>query len=494
MRALLSVTDKKGLDYFAGQLVDMGWDLIATPGTHKYLLDKDIDSKKISDCTGMPCMLDGKVKTLHPEIFAGLLATGKESKELEANNFERIDLICCNPYNIAQTSSREEEFLKNIDIGGIALLRAGAKNYKNVVVVSDNRDYEKVIRFLKNNNSDLKFRKKLAGKAFKLTAGYDRQLFRYFNKDNSDRGDEFSVEYRKNIDLRYGENPHQKAVLYGDTPFTKLDGNTSLSFNNYQDITAGVRAVKVFNRPGSVIVKHTVPCGAALGDNIKEAYLKSLRADPMSAFGGIVILNRKVDLKIARLIKKRFYEVVAAPGFSPEALELLSRKNSLSIVNYRNFETEVDFRKIPGGILTQDADTFARENWETVSKRKPDESEMKDLKFAWKIGAVLKSNSAAIAADNMTLGLGSGETARVDAVKIAVSKMDRVEGIQKIENNLVMASDGFFPFPDSIEAAAEAKVKAIAEPGGSKNDDKVIQAADRLGVSLIFTGRRHFYH
>ncbi len=498
MKALISVTDKKFLANFAGDLEKMGWDIIATPGTHNYLLDKGINSREISDCTGTDCLLNGKVKTLHPAIFAGLLATKSETDELEFNDFNRINLICCNPYKLTSNgenfSCRDEDCLNNIDIGGISLLRAGAKNYANVVVVSDNRDYKKVTDALKNKSLDLEFRRKLAGKAFEFTAGYDRLLTNYFKPEEEKLSLKYSLNFKKNTNLRYGENPHQKSALYGQPPFTKIDNNTELSFNNYQDITAGVELAKNFNRPVSVIIKHTVPCGVARGENIKVAYLKSLRADPMSAFGGIAVLNREVSPDLASVIKQNFYEVVVAPRFHRESVELLSQKKRLSIITYQDFKNGDDFRKVPGGLLVQDSDKFKLTTWKTVSKKEPEPDEINDLKFAWKIAARLKSNAAVIAGDNMSLGLGSGETARVDAVKIAALKMDRVEGIQKLENNFVMASDGFFPFPDSIEQAAGSGVKAVVEPGGSKNDDKIIKAADRLGISLVFTGRRHFLH
>jgi len=492
LRALISVYDKNGIEYFAGALNKKGWELVSTGGTHDVLMEAGLSPIKVSEVTGFPEILRGRVKTLHPKIFGAILADENQQEEIEKHGIERIDLVCCNLYPFQLAAERfsgqknEDRVLENIDIGGVALLRAAAKNYKNVLSVTDPSDYGRVVELLENGKLDKRVRKEFAAKAFEHTASYDIAIRDYYTGS-----DGITVSMRKISDLRYGENPHQSASLYGDIPLEKHSGKKELSFNNYQDIESAIAIVKNFDLPATSIIKHTVPCGAAVSGDVYDSFKKAHKSDTMSAFGGVIGLNRELTEQVAKEISKNFFEVVAAPSFSKKALKKLEEKPNLRVVKYSKKDDDRDLRKITGGMLRQNADTFESEEWKTVTCKKPSEGQLKDLEFSWKIARFLKSNAIVIAKDGQTKGLGSGETARVMAVKIAIEKMkDFFPG----EENLVMASDGFFPFPDAVEEASRAGVKAIVQPGGSKNDVKVIEAANKLGISMVFTGRRHFLH
>ncbi len=480
MRALISVYNKNSVAGFAKELTKLGWDILSTGGTAKHLEEEGIEVLKISQFTKSPEILSGRVKTLHPKIFAGLLARKNQYEELTELGIPKIDLVCINLYpfqEMVSENKNENEILENIDIGGVSLIRAAAKNYKNVITICSIDDYAQTINLLKNGSLNKKIRKKYALKAFETTAQYDTSISRYFSNYTS---------------LRYGENPHQKAELYGTIPYKKIAGEKELSFNNYADMDAAFKIVKSFEEPISVIVKHNIPCGAAVADNIEDAFIKSLNSDSMSAFGGIIGLNRKVNKKIASEIIKSFFEVVIAPDYSKEAITIFNEKPNMRIVQVLNADSDKDYRKISGGFLVQDIDNFEGEKWKVVTKKKPTLKEMNDLKFAWKIAGFLKSNAIVLAKDGQTLGLGSGETARIVALKVALMKLEQFFGKEK--KDLVMASDGFFPFADVIYEAAEAGITHIVQPGGSKNDEKVISAADEFGIAMIFTGRRHFLH
>ncbi|MFH1415847.1 MAG: bifunctional phosphoribosylaminoimidazolecarboxamide formyltransferase/IMP cyclohydrolase [Elusimicrobiota bacterium] len=493
MKAVISVYNKDGIVEFAGELKKLGWDIISTGGTYKAIKNAGIDVEKVSDFTGSSEILGGRVKTLHPAIFAGILARDDQSGELEEAGMKRIDLVCCNLYpfeEAVEKYSDESLILENIDIGGVTLLRAAAKNYRSVICITDPDDYPSLIKKLKTGGIDEKDRKLYGLKAFKTTARYDSAIRDYF-AGKSGIGD-LNISLPMTIELRYGENSHQKAELYGEVPFRMIQGEKELSFNNIQDSNAAMKIVKDFEEPAVVIIKHAVPCGAAVSKDIVTAYKKALESDPMSAFGGIVGLNRKLEKDLAEELTKNFYEVIIAPGFSGESLEVLKAKPNLRVVEYADSDDERDIRNVSGGLLVQDPDTFTGEDWKVVTSQSPDGSRMDELKFAWKLARYLKSNAIVIAKEKQTYGLGSGETSRVGAVKVAVSKIE--EFFPGSAQDLVMASDAFFPFPDAVEEAARAGVCAIVQPGGSKNDDKVIEKADELGIIMVFTGRRHFLH
>ncbi|MBN2407107.1 MAG: bifunctional phosphoribosylaminoimidazolecarboxamide formyltransferase/IMP cyclohydrolase [Elusimicrobia bacterium] len=492
MKALISVYDKTDVAAFAAELRKMGWEIISTGGTYDILRKNGLEPVNISDYTLSPEVLEGRVKTLHPKIYMGLLARADQQAELDAHDTPRIDLVCCNLYPFEDTLKKtgdEARILENIDIGGVCLLRAAAKNYERVLVVSDPGDYREAAHRLGSGTADRDYRKKLAAKAFGVTMKYDTAISGYFGGQAG--GERLNLSLAKTMDLRYGENSHQKAALYGPIPFEKIRGEKELSFNNIQDTNAAVNIVREFSGPAAVIIKHIVPCGAALSGDIGGAYSKALQSDPMSAFGGIVGLNREVDAQLAGEIVKNFYEVVAAPGYSEEALAVFGGKPNLRIIRYGQERASLDMRYVSGAMLVQDADSFEGEKWEVVTAAKPAKEQEEDLLFAWKIVRFLKSNAIAVAKGRQTYGLGSGETARVGAVEVALSKMKQFFGVQEA---VVMASDAFFPFPDAVEKAAQANVKAIIQPGGSRNDKAVIEAADRLGISMIFSGRRHFLH
>ncbi|MEA3506053.1 MAG: bifunctional phosphoribosylaminoimidazolecarboxamide formyltransferase/IMP cyclohydrolase [Elusimicrobiota bacterium] len=496
--ALISVSDKTGLKEFVRGLIDLGYTIISTGGTRSYLKKNGINSIKVSDYTGRPEILDGRVKTLHPKIHAGLLARKDHSEELKKLDIPRIDLVCCNFYPFEKVlkndPGNDRGIIENIDIGGVAIIRGAAKNFKNVIVVSSPGQYEETLKNLSSGGFTQKLRRAYAARAFKLTSAYDRKIERYFSGNTAESSaGEINIKLEKKMDLRYGENPHQKAALYGDIPFKKLAGEKELSFNNIYDLNAAVNIVKSFeNRPCAAVIKHAVPCGAAVAGNIEKAYIRALEADSMSAFGGIVGLNRPPTPDTAEKITEHFFEVVTAPGFSGEVLDILKRKKNLRIIKYELFTQEKDYRKVAGGLLVQDYDSFTSNNWKTATVKKPTGDELGNLEFAWKVVRFLRSNAVAIVGDMQTKGLGAGETARVGAVDVAVVKLKQFFPQKK--SGLVMASDAFFPFPDAVQKAAAAGVTAIVQPGGSKNDSKVIEAADELGISMVLTGRRHFLH
>jgi len=493
MRALISVYDKTGVAEFAGQLAKLGWEIVSTGGTYKLLSKEGIKAVKISYITGTPEMLEGRVKTLHPNVFGGILARKDQQEELEKYDIPRFDLVCCNLYPFEEAAEKydsEKEVLENIDIGGVTLIRAAAKNYSQVLVVTDPEDYAEAAGKISKNDLQPRYRRQLALKAFERIAEYDLNISRYFSKKSFKP--DLEIKMPKAGELRYGENPHQKAALYGDIPYEKIQGEKELSFNNIQDLEAAANIVKSFSSTAAVIIKHAVPCGAATGKNCGEAYKKALAGDPMSAFGGIVGFNARVDSGTASKLTEHFFEVIVAPEFDPEALRILSDKKNLRIVKYKPYRETMDYRRVSNGFLVQDMDDFKGEEWQTVSQKQPDEKQMNDLKFAWKIVRFLKSNAAAIVKDGQTRGLGSGETARVTAVEVAAMKMKKF--FEEDGKDLIMASDGFFPFPDGVEKAAEAGVACIIQPGGSRNDEVVIKKADELGIVMVFAGRRHFLH
>lgn len=515
-RALISVSDKTGLEKLAKALAGFEIEIISTGGTAKFLKEKGIKVTEISDFTGFPEILDGRVKTLHPRVYAGLLAVrdNEEHKnQLKKSDIPRIDMVVVNLYPFEQTLKKpgvsEAEIIENIDIGGPSMLRAGAKNHRFVTVICDPKNYEPVIKELHDNNGgiSLKTKEKLAGKVFSHTFSYDCAISRYFAGKNSGEERLFPetavLKMTRLQFLRYGENPHQKAAFYkedGDSPFNltnlrQLQGK-ELSFNNILDLDAAWNIVKDFNRqPAVVIVKHNNPCGVGTGATFKEAYQRALSCDPVSAFGGIVATNFKIDAEGAEETAKLFLELVIAPSYDAGALEKFKAKKNLRIIELAlgpGCADELDYKKVSGGFLVEEKDRLLlSENFTVPTKRKPAVAEMKAMRFAWAVCKHVKSNAIVFANEHQTVGIGGGQTSRVDSCEIAVIKACK-HGLST--KGTVVASDAFFPFKDGIEALAKAGATAVIQPGGSIRDEEVIKACDDAGIAMIFTGTRHFRH
>jgi phosphoribosylaminoimidazolecarboxamide formyltransferase/IMP cyclohydrolase len=505
-KALISVYYKDGIDIIAKKLVDSGWEIISTGGTSKFLRENNIQVTDVSSITEFPEILDGRVKTLHPLIFGSILA--KDSKEhldqLKEFKIGKIDLVIVNfyPFEDALTdkSKSAEDMVQNIDIGGPSMVRAAAKNFKSTVVVIDKEDYLPVIsKLVEQGEIPLEEKRKLAQKAFSYTSFYDSLISDYFFEDKEIKPDFYGISGRKKQDLRYGENPHQKAALYINdiksplNNYIQLNGK-ELSFNNILDLSMVYELVNTFidaEDHFTVIVKHQNPCGAALKDSCKDSFINAFAGDPRSSFGGIVGFNKKVDLKTAEEMSKIFFEVIIAPEFEADALTLLKEKKNLRIIKMDfNYIEERDIKVVPGGFVSQDRDNQLKvsEEFELKTSIKPDISQLKDIDFGWKLIKFVKSNGIIIVKDNTLIGVGAGQMSRVDSVEIAINKAQ-----SPIENSTLI-SDAFFPFPDSIEIAAKHKIKVIVEPGGSIKDKSVIKKAEEENISLLFTGMRHFKH
>jgi len=517
-RALISVSDKRGLIPFTKGLKGLGFEIIATEGTARTLKEKGIPVRTISEIIGFKEILRGKVKTLHPKIFGGILAlrSKKDLKELEEEGIEPIDLVIVNLYPF-------EKRLESMDIGGAALIRSAIKNFQNVGVVVDPEDYKKILDELKKRkgNLSLKSKKNLAKKALAYLLKYDRMVCEHLaspkSKVQSPKFPEkLFLEYEKVKDLRYGENPHQKAALYKEfgvrsSEFgvvgTKQLWGKELSFNNILDLDVASSIVREFKEPTAVIIKHTNPCGVTKNRNLVNAYQKARACDPLSAFGGVVGLNKRVDTLTAREITSTFIEAIIAPGFSPQALKVLRDKKNLRVVQASGSKPQAsDMQTVNWGLLVQDRDIeeVKTGNLKVVTKRKPTKEEIKALLFNWKVVRYTKSNAIVVGNTNQTLGIGAGQASRIDAVKIALSKMQShishprprsaKRGGLTSHIPLVLASDGFFPFRDSIDEAAKARVSAIIQPGGSIKDKEIIKACDEYNIAMAFTGIRHFKH
>ena len=496
--AILSVSDKTGLVEFARGLKALGWKLLASGGTARLLHGQGIDVTEVAAYTGSPEVLVGRVKTLHPAIHAGLLARATESDqaELKQNGWEYIDLVAVNLYPFEQTIARAgvtaAEAIENIDIGGVALIRAAAKNHERVTLVCDPSDYEAVLQALRSGGVSGDFRKMLALKGFTLTAHYDAAIAAYFAG-----ADLLQIQGYQLQSLRYGENPHQRASLYTYQAGSGVFGGTvlqgkELSYNNLLDLDAAWRAALSFEKPTICIVKHLSPCGIASSERLSEASSAALASDPVSAFGGIVAANRVLDAETARQIQSLFVECVIALGFEDEALEILSKKKNCRLVAVPNPGTHppYELRSILGGVLKQDLDLGdpPDSTWNVVSKRPPTEAEWVSLRFAWKACQHVKSNAIVFAVGESTVGIGGGQPNRVDSVRIAAQRAgDRARGA-------VMASDAFFPFPDSVEVAADYGITAVVHPGGSIRDAESVAAADAHDMAMVVTGVRHFRH
>lgn len=511
-RALISVSDKSNLIDFAKTLADNGVEIISTGGTASLLQKAGIAIVEASDYTGFPEMMAGRIKTLHPKIHGGILARrGIDEQEMTNNNIAPIDLVVVNLYPFQETINKPNcslaEAIENIDIGGPTMLRAAAKNHKDVTVVVDNADYAQVLTEIMDGgdgNTTLKTRQQLALKTFEHTAQYDGAIATYLGKNDNDFSHTLNLQLTQKQVLRYGENSHQNAALYVENNITHACITTSeqvqgkeLSYNNIADADAALECVKQFNEPACVIVKHANPSGVAVRDDIFNAYLSAYQTDPTSAFGGIIAFNRTLDYKTTQaIIDRQFVEVIIAPAINDNAKAELAKKPNVRLLicgELSSNQSELDYKRISGGLLVQDKDRamVTEADLKCVTKISPTQQQLSDLLFAWKVAKFVKSNAIVYANNQMTIGVGAGQMSRFYSAKIA--------GIKADDENLVvagsvMASDAFFPFRDSIDAAAKAGISAIIQPGGSIRDDEVIAAANEAGIAMVFTGMRHFRH
>ena len=499
-KAILSVFDKSGLVEFGRGLRELGWELIASGGTARLLRDNGLEVTEVAETTGSPEILNGRVKTLHPAIHGGLLARDSQADigQLQGLGWAPIDLAAVNLYPFEQTIANPDaslqEAIENIDIGGVALIRAAAKNFERVTLVCDPADYSQVLEHLRKGSLSRAVRRSLAVKGFQMTAHYDTAISAYL----LDQSASLDLRFYPVSTLRYGENPHQSATLYSYQPDSGplggqiLQGKV-LSYNNLLDLDAAWRAAVAFERPTVCIVKHLSPCGIATATTLVDAFGPALASDPISAFGGVIATNRPFDAKIAGMLGDLFVECIAAPGFSPDSLEILSGRKNLRLVNMPDTTVEplFELRSINQGLLRQSVDLgdpSGTPEWKVVTRRAPDEAEWDSLRFAWKACQHVKSNAIVLAQGQATVGIGGGQPNRVDCVRIAAQRAgDQAKGA-------VMASDAFFPFPDSVEEAARSGVTAIVEPGGSIRDADSIATADAHGIAMVFTGVRHFRH
>jgi phosphoribosylaminoimidazolecarboxamide formyltransferase / IMP cyclohydrolase len=509
VRALISTYDKQHLEAFARGLVDLGWDLVSSGGTAAFLAEQGLPVTTVEEVTAAPEMLGGRVKTLHSRIHAGILARRELDEDMAALaelEIEPIDLVCVNLYPFTSVASRvdapEEEVVEMIDVGGPSMLRAAAKNFASVVVLCRPEQYEPVLDELREHGSvSLPLRRSLANEAFATTASYDAAIARWFGETEA-FPDQLTLSFQKVEDLPYGENPHQRAAYYRELGarrhlLSSVDqlGGKELSFNNLADLEGARRVAGMFREPAAVIVKHANPCGVALGETIFDAYTRALAADPISAFGCVLILNRPVDGALGERIAEHFVEVVLAPEFDNDALAALRTKPSLRILEDRerrgSTRGELDYRRVLGGLLVQERDGERDFDELQLVSGSPTDEQLSDLLFAWDVCRYVSSNAIVIAKARQTIGIGAGQMSRVDAVRIAVEKA------RELGHDLsgsVLASDAFFPFADGPQIALDAGVAAIVQPGGSKRDDEVIAAVDAAGATMLFTGRRHFRH
>lgn len=516
-RALISVSDKTGIVEFAQKLNDLGVSIISTGGTFKVLKEAGIPVINISDVTGFPECLDGRVKTLHPNIHAGLLAmrsNPEHMKQVEELNVELIDMVVVNLYPFKQTIMKPDvtlaDAIENIDIGGPTMLRAAAKNYQDVSVVIDPTDYEQVLSEIKETGAvSVKTNFYLAAKVFNHTAYYDTMIANYL-RDKAGLPkypDTISMTFEKVQNMRYGENPHQSAAFYKEvgnsdgmlSGIEQLHGK-ELSFNNINDLHGALELLKEFDEEPTVVAcKHSNPCGVASGKDIHEAYVRAYNTDPVSIFGGILCANRKIDKATAEEISKIFLEIVLAPDFDDDALEVLEQKKNIRLLKLKDVmkkqpETAYDVKKVSGGILIQDIDSkLLGDELKVVTDRKPTEKEMEDLLFTWKVVKFTKSNGIAIGKDKQSVGIGPGQVNRIWATEQAIDHGTKQLGADVVKG-AVLASDAFFPFDDCVEAAHKAGITAIIQPGGSKRDQDSIDACNKYGIAMVFTGMRHFRH
>src|SRR4051812_40947414 len=511
-RALLSVSDKRGLVDFARGLAELGIEIVSTGGTAHELTDAGLHVRAIDDFTGFPEIMDGRVKTLHPKLYAGVLAVRSDPGHIAAANeheIEFVDLVCVNLYPFERTAARrgvdDAEVIENIDIGGPTMIRAAAKNHAYTGVVVKPESYDAVLEELRSSGAQLSpgTREALAADAFAYTARYDTAIARWF----AERGEDFPPLYvrafEKVVDLPYGENPHQRAAYYQQVgarmhvlSMVKQHHGKQVSFNNILDLDSARAMVRDFEVPACAIVKHNNPCGVALGATALQAYEQAYACDPLSAYGGIIALNRKVDPATAEQLHQQFIEVLIAPAYDEDALEVLTQKQNIRILEDQERRLpalgEPEIRQVTGGLLVQDRDNSRdeRDDMEVVTQRRPSEDEWADLLFAWRIARHVKSNAIVLAKGLSTVGIGAGQMSRVDSVRLSVEKTRDIARLQ----GAALASDAFFPFADGPALAIEAGVTAVIQPGGSVRDDEVVTAADDAGVAMVFTKRRHFRH
>ena len=516
MKALISVSDKTGVVEFAGALVELGWEILSTSGTMKLLREAGLPVTSVSDVTGFPEICDGRVKTLHPKIHGALLARRdipEHMKALKDNEIETIDLVCVNLYPFRETIAKPdvtmEDAVEHIDIGGPSMLRSAAKNWESVTVVCNPSDYATIISEIKTTgNTTRETRLALSAKAYTHTAEYDMAIATYM-RTQAGLNEKLFLEYDLKQSLRYGENPHQQAKFYSSAevePFSLATaeqlGGKELSYNNIQDANATLNIAREFDEPFCVGVKHMNPCGSAVGKTIAEAWRKAYEADKTSIFGGIVAANREIDLETAQMLKPIFLEIVMAPSFAPDALELLQTKKNLRILKVdmtRDDKVRSQYVSMNGGMLVQDRDSsiVPVSAGQCVTEAKPTEAQLADLDFAWKIVKHVKSNAIVVAKDGMTYGVGAGQMNRVGSAEIALKQAAatlKEEGRDINAEGLVLASDGFFPFNDVVALAAEYGIKAIVQPGGSIRDEDSVKLANEKGITMLFTGERHFKH
>ena len=521
-RALISVSDKTALIPFAQSLQKKGIEILSTGGTFRLLCENNIPATEVSDYTGFPEMMDGRVKTLHPKVHGGILARrGIDETAMESQNIKPIDLVVVNLYPFQEAVAKPDcdlaNAIENIDIGGPTMVRAAAKNHAFVTILVNTQDYDSFLAELDAEDGSIsdQSRFRFACKAFEHTAQYDGAIADYLgrlqpndsNPDSWEKGEfpaTFNRQFIKAQEMRYGENPHQKAAFYhasdapqGSVATAEQIQGKALSYNNVADTDAALECVKSFSEPACVIVKHANPCGVSIGKDILSAYERAFQTDPTSAFGGIIAFNRPLDLDTAKsIIDKQFVEVIIAPSINLDAQEAISQKKNVRVLSCGEWESAssgFDYKRVNGGLLVQDFDlgSISKEELKLVSKRSPSAEELEDLLFAWKVAKYVKSNAIIYARDKQTIGIGAGQMSRVYSAKIA--------GIKANDENLqvpgsVMASDAFFPFRDGIDAAAEAGIRAIIQPGGSIRDEEVIAAADEADIAMVFTGMRHFRH
>ncbi|MBR5469766.1 MAG: bifunctional phosphoribosylaminoimidazolecarboxamide formyltransferase/IMP cyclohydrolase [Paludibacteraceae bacterium] len=509
MRALVSVSDKTGLVEFVNGLQEFGWEIIATGGTQRLLEENGIKTIGISEVTGFPEICDGRVKTLHPKVHGGLLARRDDESHLQAlreNNIDFIDMVCVNLYPFKQTISKGdvtmEDAIENIDIGGPSMLRSAAKNYRDVTVVCNPEDYNQILSEIKEfGNTKQETRLKLSAKAYTHTAEYDCCIAT-FMREKAELNEKLFLEFDLVQTLRYGENPHQTAKFYREEipsafslSFAKQLGGKELSYNNIQDANAALNIVREFKEPFCVGLKHMNPCGAAIGKDIAEAWQRAYEADKVSIYGGIVAVNRELTEEVALAMKPIFLEIVMAPSFSKEALEVLSTKKNLRLlqVDMTASDKKVNqYVSVNGGLLVQqlDTDTVRIEESMCVTKSKPTVLQLSDLDFGWRVVKHVKSNAIVVVKDGQTLGIGAGQMNRVGSAEIALKEAQAAG----FTTDLVLASDGFLPFDDTVALAAQYGVTAIVQPGGSIRDEDAIAKANELGITMLFTGMRHFKH
>ena len=510
-RALISVSDKRGLIPFVTGLRELGVEILSTGGTCRALREAGIDVIEVSEKTGFPEIMDGRVKTLHPTIHGGLLGRrGTDEEVMEEHGIEPIDLLAVNLYPFEQTVARDDatidDAIENIDIGGPAMVRAASKNHDGVAVVVDPEDYDNILESLRSNELSLEVRRRLAAKAYAHTASYDTAITKYLSESLGDDSLGDRILYSGSLvqKMRYGENPHQDAAFYVDQRVPKgslataeqLQGK-ALSYNNIADSDAALECVRQFAAPACVIVKHANPCGVAVAENILAAYEKAFSTDPTSAFGGIIAFNQPLDATTAKsIIDRQFVEVIVAPNIDADAAAVLAEKKNVRVLRTGDWEPSsagFDFKKVSGGLLVQGSDhgKITADDLKVVTDKAPSPEQIEDMLFAWTVVKYVKSNAIIFCKDNMTIGIGAGQMSRVYSTKIAAIKAAD-EDLDV--SGSVMASDAFFPFRDGIDTAAETGIAAIIQPGGSMRDDEVIQAANEHGLAMIFTGMRHFRH